>query len=197
LRKGWALTIEKRSVLLFLLAVDPKIKLSSRGSFCATNDLNVNRGTISLRLTPRRPTPAAVLYSVEMLPLPNEPGASKPYRPGQRLHAYRNLRLQDPPRNVTLKPIAKLTLVLPLFLLWILYLNLVLVLRHPRQTGQLQLLALFGIPVLLAVIARVITNSIAQRALLHTGSCSIGTVIANKSPGSGASAKAQSLSNFP
>ena len=132
-----------------------------------------------------------------MLPLPTEPGAPKSFRPGQRLNAYRNLILQDPPRDMTLSPFAKLALIVPLFLLWIFYRNLVAVIRHPRHTDQLQLLALFGIPVLLAVIARVITNSIAQRALLHTGSCSIGTVIANKSPGSGASAKAQSLSNFP
>jgi len=132
-----------------------------------------------------------------MLPLPNEPGATKPFPPGQRLNAYRNLLLQDPPRNVTLNPIAKLTLVLPLLLLCIFYLNLVVVLRHPRQTGQLQLLALFGIPVLLAVIARVITNSIAQRALLHTGSYSIGTVIAKEKPGLWSFGKSAIAFEFP
>jgi len=132
-----------------------------------------------------------------MLPLPTEPGPAKPFRPGQRLNAYRNLILQDPPRNVTLNPIAKLALLVPLFLLWIFCLNLVVVLRHPRQTGELQLLALFAIPVLLAVIARVIINFIGQRKLLHTGSYSIGTVVAKQKPGFWSFGKSMIAFEFP
>jgi len=117
-----------------------------------------------------------------MLPLPTEPGAPDSFRPSQQRNLYRDLTLQDPPRNVTLSPVAKLALILPLFLLWIFYLNLVAVLRHPRQTDQLQLLFLFAIPVLLAIAAKFIVQSLRQRSLLRTGSYSIGTVLAKQKP---------------
>jgi len=118
-----------------------------------------------------------------MLPLPAEPGPSEPFRPSRRLNAYRNFILQDPPRSVMLSPFAKLALLIPVFLLWIFWLNLIVVLRHPRQTDQLQLLALFSIPILLAVALRFIIKSIGQRSLLQNGSYSAGTVLAKQKPG--------------
>jgi len=132
-----------------------------------------------------------------MASLPNGHGAAKPFRPGQRLNAYRNLMLQDPPRTVTLNPVAKLALILPLFLLWIFCLNLVVVLRHPRQTDQLQLLSLFAVPVLLTVAARFIVKSISQRSLLRTGSYSIGTVVARQKPGLWSFGKSAIAFEFP
>ncbi|HTP69261.1 MAG TPA: hypothetical protein VMJ35_10195 [Dongiaceae bacterium] len=132
-----------------------------------------------------------------MLPLPTDPVAAKPIPPGQRLNTYRNLILQDPPRNVTLNPIAKLVIIVPLFLLWVFYLNLVVVLRHPRQTGELQMLALFAIPVLFAVLARVIIHTIAYRSLLRAGSYSIGTVVAKQKPGLWSFGKSMIAFEFP
>jgi hypothetical protein len=132
-----------------------------------------------------------------MLPLPTEPGAPQSFRPGQRLNAYRNLILQDPPRDMTLSPFAKLALLIPLFLLWSFYLNLVAVIRHPRHTDQLQLLALFAIPVLLAVAARFIIKSIGQRSLLQTGSYSVGTVVAKQRPGLWTLGKSAIAFEFP
>ena len=132
-----------------------------------------------------------------MLPLPTEPGAPQSFRPGQRLNAYRNLILQDPPRDMTLSPFAKLALIVPLFLLWIFYRNLVAVIRHPRHTDQLQLLALFAIPVLLAVAARFIIKSIGQRSLLQTGSYSVGTVVAKQRPGLWTLGKSAIAFEFP
>jgi len=117
-----------------------------------------------------------------MLPLPTDPGAPEPFRPSQQLNAYRNLILQECPRMTSLSPIAKLALTLPLLLLWLFDVTLLNVLRHPRHTDPLQLLFLFGIPVLLAVAARFIVQSLGQRSLLQTGSYSIGTVIAKRKP---------------
>jgi hypothetical protein len=117
-----------------------------------------------------------------MLPLSTSPGVPEPFRPSQQRNAYRDLTLQAPPRNITLNPIAKLALILPLFLLWLFYINLVAVLRHPRHTDPLQLLFLFAIPVFLAIAAKFIVQSLRQRSLLRTGSYSIGTVLAKQNP---------------
>ena len=149
--------------------------------------------SLPIRFLP--PSTCPILAS--MATLPTGPGAAKAFRPGQRLNAYRNLMLQDPPRKVALNPMAKLALILPLFLLWIFYLNLVVVLRHPRQTDQLQLLALFAIPILLAVAARLIIKSMGERSLLQTGSYSIGTVVAKQRPGLWSFGKSAIAFEFP
>jgi len=132
-----------------------------------------------------------------MVSRPTDPGAAKSLRPGQRLNAYRDVMLQDPPRKVTLNRVAKLALIVPLFLLWIFYLNLVVAFRHPRQTDQLQLLALFAIPVLLVVAARFIVRSINERALLQNGSYSVGTVVARQKPGLWSFGKSAIAFEFP
>jgi hypothetical protein len=84
---------------------------------------------------------------------------------------------------VTLNPVAKLALILPLFLSWLFYLTLVAVLRHPRHTDPLQLLFLFAIPVLLAIAANFVVQCLRQRSLLQRGSYSVGAVLAKQKPG--------------
>jgi hypothetical protein len=120
------------------------------------------------------------LYSAKMLPLPSQSDSPEPFRPSQQARSYRDLKLQDPPRTVTLSPVARPFLALPLLLLWFFYLNLVAVLRHPRETDPLQLLLLFSIPLVLAIVARFLVNSLGHRTLLRTGSWSIGTVLAKQ-----------------
>lgn len=132
-----------------------------------------------------------------MLPVPTEPGAPEPFRPSKQFHAYRDLQLQDPPRYVTLSPAAKLALIVPLFLLWIFYLNLVAVLRNPRQTDPLQLLFLFAIPVLLAIAAKFILQSLRQRSLLRHSSYSIGMVLAKQKPSLWSFGKSTIAFEFP
>jgi len=132
-----------------------------------------------------------------MLPRPTEPGAPDSFRPSQQRNLYRALTLPDPPRNVTLSPVAKLALILPLFLLWIFYLNLVSVLRHPRQTDPLQLLFLFAIPVLLAIAAKFILQFLRQRSLLQNGSYSVGMVLAKQKPSLWSLGKSYMAFEFP
>jgi hypothetical protein len=129
--------------------------------------------------------------------LPSQPGAPEPFAPSRQLNSCRNLKLQDPPRSVILIPIAKLALIPLLLLLWIFYLTLVAVLRHPRQTGQLQLLFLFAIPTFLAIAAKFIVQSLRHRGLLRTGSYSLGTVLAKQKPSLWSFGKSTIAFDFP
>jgi hypothetical protein len=132
-----------------------------------------------------------------MLPLPSQPGTPEPFAPSKQLLAYRNLKLQDPPRNVTLNSVGKLLLVVPLFMIWIFYLNLVAVLRHPWHTNEARLLLVFAIPVLLTIAAKFIVQALRHRKLLRTGSYSIGTVIAKQKPNLWSFGKSAIAFEFP
>jgi len=132
-----------------------------------------------------------------MLPLPDQPGTPESFAPSKQLLAYRNLKLQDPPRKVTLNSVGKLLLVVPLFMIWVFYLNLVAVLRHPWQTSEAQLLLVFAIPVLLTIAAKFIVQAIRHRKLMSTGWYSIGTVIAKQRPNPWSFSKSAITFEFP